>query len=251
MPVCSGCGASFEEEYKFCPYCGHAKPEPKKINVEVDIKPKKTPYDCPICHHANSVQKVTAIIDANTAEGTERVHTTGSSDYYSTNSGRKIGESELTSVSNKNSFQQSKLAKKLTIPKPPSKPASNVYSPGCWSIGITALVAYFIVYPFSNDSVVIILIGVAILTVILLYILTSLINGGGNAKKKDEEANKKYEKEIEIYDNIRKMWNELYYCHKHDVVFITGKDEYAPADDVWKACKYWNQGMPFQKEIKK
>ena len=34
MPVCEGCGASYEDGYKFCPHCGRAKPEPQKIIVE-------------------------------------------------------------------------------------------------------------------------------------------------------------------------------------------------------------------------
>lgn len=35
MPVCQGCGGSFDDQFKFCPYCGRAKPEPLTINVNV------------------------------------------------------------------------------------------------------------------------------------------------------------------------------------------------------------------------
>jgi hypothetical protein len=34
MPVCAGCGASYEDSFKFCPYCGRAEPEPIKVIVE-------------------------------------------------------------------------------------------------------------------------------------------------------------------------------------------------------------------------
>jgi uncharacterized protein YjbI with pentapeptide repeats len=34
MPLCDGCGASYENSFKFCPHCGRAKTEPQKIIVE-------------------------------------------------------------------------------------------------------------------------------------------------------------------------------------------------------------------------
>lgn len=34
MPVCQGCGASYENSFSFCPHCGRAKAEPQKIIVE-------------------------------------------------------------------------------------------------------------------------------------------------------------------------------------------------------------------------
>ena len=34
MPLCEGCGASYEDNYKFCPHCGRAKLESPKIIIE-------------------------------------------------------------------------------------------------------------------------------------------------------------------------------------------------------------------------
>jgi predicted nucleic acid-binding Zn-ribbon protein len=34
MPLCEGCGASYEDSYKFCPHCGRAKPE--KVEHKLD-----------------------------------------------------------------------------------------------------------------------------------------------------------------------------------------------------------------------
>jgi uncharacterized protein YjbI with pentapeptide repeats len=34
MPVCDGCGASYDNSFKFCPHCGRVKPEPTKIIIE-------------------------------------------------------------------------------------------------------------------------------------------------------------------------------------------------------------------------
>jgi hypothetical protein len=37
MPICEGCGGSYDDQFKFCPYCGRAKPESKDININVNI----------------------------------------------------------------------------------------------------------------------------------------------------------------------------------------------------------------------
>ena len=39
MPLCQGCGASYDDNYKFCPHCGRAKPEPQAINLNVQVAP--------------------------------------------------------------------------------------------------------------------------------------------------------------------------------------------------------------------
>ena len=35
MPVCVGCGSSYDNEFGFCPYCGRVKPEPTRIQIEI------------------------------------------------------------------------------------------------------------------------------------------------------------------------------------------------------------------------
>lgn len=37
MPVCKGCGGSFDDGFKFCPYCGRAKPESEAIMIEINV----------------------------------------------------------------------------------------------------------------------------------------------------------------------------------------------------------------------
>lgn len=39
MPLCQGCGASYDDNFKFCPHCGRAKPEPQSINLNVQVGP--------------------------------------------------------------------------------------------------------------------------------------------------------------------------------------------------------------------
>jgi len=36
MPECNGCGASYEDNFNFCPFCGKAKPVPSTITVKVE-----------------------------------------------------------------------------------------------------------------------------------------------------------------------------------------------------------------------
>ncbi len=35
MPICEGCGGSYDNQFKFCPHCGRAKPEPATLNINV------------------------------------------------------------------------------------------------------------------------------------------------------------------------------------------------------------------------
>lgn len=37
MPMCKGCGGSFDDSFRFCPYCGRAQPESEVIKVEVSV----------------------------------------------------------------------------------------------------------------------------------------------------------------------------------------------------------------------
>lgn len=37
MPVCEGCGGSYDKSFNFCPYCGRAKQELSDINLNVNI----------------------------------------------------------------------------------------------------------------------------------------------------------------------------------------------------------------------
>lgn len=39
MPLCQGCGANYDDNYKFCPHCGRARPEPASINLNVQVAP--------------------------------------------------------------------------------------------------------------------------------------------------------------------------------------------------------------------
>ena len=35
MPVCIGCGGSYDSNFRFCPFCGRAKPEPETVKIQL------------------------------------------------------------------------------------------------------------------------------------------------------------------------------------------------------------------------
>jgi len=37
MPVCKGCGGSYDNNFQFCPHCGRAKPEQESLKVQVSV----------------------------------------------------------------------------------------------------------------------------------------------------------------------------------------------------------------------
>jgi hypothetical protein len=37
MPICDGCGGSYDDQFKFCPHCGRAKSEPPTVNINVTL----------------------------------------------------------------------------------------------------------------------------------------------------------------------------------------------------------------------
>ena len=39
MPLCAGCGSSYSDDFRFCPHCGCARPEPVRVRVEVHSAP--------------------------------------------------------------------------------------------------------------------------------------------------------------------------------------------------------------------
>jgi hypothetical protein len=51
MPVCKGCGGSFDDSFRFCPYCGLAKPESEVIKVEVRVSSDDKWDTCQICRY--------------------------------------------------------------------------------------------------------------------------------------------------------------------------------------------------------
>ena len=55
MPVCSGCSASYSDDYSFCPYCGKVKSEEKAVNINASVSQKPLRYE--YCVLENIIEK--------------------------------------------------------------------------------------------------------------------------------------------------------------------------------------------------
>lgn len=248
MPVCEGCGGSYEEAFNFCPYCGRAKPEPPKAKLELDIKLKPSVYDCPLCENPSSVQKVSAIVAAGTAETNSSSYSSGTSSLYSSSSGNKIGEGYSNTSTNLQGFSQSKLAKKLASAIAPKEPKKTdfEYFPG--SIGFAIIFfplwllgAYLTGrenYDFGPTMLALFCYGPIVAT-IGGFLVISVINSLNGSSEKFQAANEKYDSDLPIYQSAYKQWENLFYCHRHDVVYMMGSKQFAPSKETWAACIRW------------
>ena len=157
MPICDGCGSSYDDHYKFCPHCGSAKPEPQTIRVQVEEKRPKNA--CPVCERIDQVRKVSAIYSADTArsEGSSHTVSTGSlsgSGEYRNRDGDYLGQTTSSgtsisfSTSTTSGYSQSDLSKLVAPPRKPVEPQLQTHG-----IGSAASYVEFVI-----------LIGIAILT---------------------------------------------------------------------------------------
>ena len=239
MPVCQGCNASYDESFAFCPYCGSAKPETPKIKLEVDLPRKQTPEDCPKCDNDLHTQIVSSIYASGTTTGIGYTEGSGTSNYYQTYDGKRIGTSRSSSSSSSFSVNQSQLAKNFIPPNKPIKSES-----GCAVIlGIITFVASglltgWIIFDLmylqgflSTTAIVFSFIGLFILIYGASIYSIMALTKGENAKKDEEFENK-----MVIYEKAMFVWEHLYYCHKHDIVFLEGQKDYFPVKQTLEAC---------------
>jgi hypothetical protein len=236
MPICQGCNVSFDESFAFCPYCGRAKPETPKIKLEVDLTRKQTPEDCPKCNNDTHTQKVSSIYASGTSTGTDYTVGSGTSNYYQTYDGKRIGTSRSSSSSSSFSINQSQLAEYLIPPTPPKREgASN------WPLIIIVVLALLFTYgifdsmkhppDLSGFGTTLICCGVWALMAALLGILWHYLTRSETRQK--EEA---FQEKMKKYKKARYVWEHLYYCHKHDIVFLEGRKDYFPVKETLDAC---------------
>jgi Na+-transporting methylmalonyl-CoA/oxaloacetate decarboxylase gamma subunit len=92
----------------------------------------------------------------------------------------------------------------------------------------------------TGETITFVIIGLVILG-FAIWGITSMVNGQNNSEENDQKAEEKYESELTDYKVALIAWNALYYCHKHDIVFMLGNNDYAPKEDMWKACIRWGK----------
>ena len=220
MPVCPGCGASYEDTYQFCPHCGRAKPAPQQVNVTYE---ERLPCNaCPECHRNDRAEKVSAIVNRDT------VQISGSSQSTSTYVDRNGYTRRETSDNPFSGVQQSNLAARLS---PPAKPEAKgaclrylLYLPVLW-IGIICFAG--LVLPGNSDLPLKTLAGVGLVVSILLLVWITLSIRNVNRKAKEKQA-----QEMARWNKAVARWEQLYYCHRDDVLFVPGQSETIPVQSM-------------------
>lgn len=183
MPTCPGCGASYADEFRFCPHCAHPRPETPKIQVEVTEA--LAPNACPHCKRVDSVQKLSSIRAGGTQRTSGVSHTSGSSSvdgnttYYGSNNAR-VGTGQVLIV-----------------------------------CGTPLLILFIAVF-------------------VITAILTWLDKPSSKATEaRNEESMRQYRLEHSAQQKALAIWNQLYYCHRDDIVYMPGtKYTAAPKDTV-------------------
>lgn len=256
MPVCDGCGFSFNDTFKFCPQCGRAKPEAPSVKLEVEVKSRAHDFDCPLCRDASAVQKVSAIVGGSTSISQGSSSSSGSSSVYAEHSGEKVANAYSYSSTSSYNKSQTELAKKLTLPDPPVEPQRSWYSaPGCWSGGagvVGVLLVSFLLFKINSYGDLFRSIGggflgcgIGVVAVGLGAGLAAIVVGNiaDSMKGTDEKyqaAMEDYRREMQVYAGLQAQWEKLYYCHKHDVVYTTTLQEAVPVGEAISACYLWS-----------
>lgn len=231
MPECKGCGGSYDDKFAFCPYCGKAKPETPKVKLEVNMVRKASPEDCPKCGSDANVQKVSSIVSAGTSRGTNRSTSAGSTQYR-TSDGTRAGNSTTASSTVSRSLHQSDLAQML---EPPTAPVEKTLLDELSGAGMFILgaVGGFIFEALFQSG------GCFLIPAILCSLISvGIIASAFISRSTNEE---KYQGELAAYQKAQHVWNHLYYCHKHDLVFMEGHKEWESVENAKKACYQWGE----------
>ncbi|NSW54248.1 MAG: hypothetical protein HPY85_17230 [Anaerolineae bacterium] len=256
MPICDGCGFSYDDSFKFCPQCGRATPEPPRMKLEVEVKAPAHDFDCPLCGHADAVQKVSAIVGGSTSISQGSSTSSGSSSVYSERSGEKVANAYSSSSSTSYHKSQTELAKKLSLPEAPTEPKREWYAaPGCWGtagaiiagIGTVAILTQLDFYTNLYHSPLGVIFGCIIGGVVVGLVgglaIAIVGNIADSLKGTDDLYNaamEGYRKEAAAFAGLKAQWDNLYYCHKHDVVYTTTLREAVPVEAAISACRLWS-----------
>lgn len=141
MAICEGCGFSYQDSFQFCPQCGRAKPKYTNVTLSTSVV---TELECPKCHSDDKVEKISAILKAqtHTIEGSLPI-----SEVY-TNSEGEIRTD--TSYKKFTSTQLSSLARSVAYPPQPVIPKKpTIFWLLCFSVLTISGICFFL-YSFGD-----------------------------------------------------------------------------------------------------
>lgn len=215
MPECDGCGVSYEDTIRLCPYCGRENTKPL---VSTPVDQGFLPMACPVCLRADKVASVSGIRLSQTQQ------VTGSTPVSNTHTDKDGKTHSSVSYANFSGTQITNLAKELTPPSKPTKPSKH--GCGTWFlffliIGMIGQLFYIVA---NNEG--------KLLEICILIILIGLFFWWLATYIKVENmypANlEKFEKDIINWEKAIVNWDHLYYCSRDNCVFIPGRNSYAP-----------------------
>ncbi|UYN89772.1 MAG: hypothetical protein KIT08_00685 [Anaerolineales bacterium] len=216
-----------------------------KTRLEVDVKLKPSPYDCPLCEKPFDVQKVSAILASGTAHSSTRSTSSGTTDIYSEPGGNRLSTGYLHSSTQSASFSQSRLAELLAPAEPPKGPNRKEFDEVGSTIGCLFLpfwgVSAYLLSRASEDWAGSILCAGPVLGLLVAVLAANLIHSKDEPEKKYQQAMDEHKKILSEYENAYEKWNQLYFCHKHDIVFVAGSKDYAGSNEAWDACLDWGR----------
>lgn len=219
MPLCNGCGASYDNREDFCPYCRRHNP-----TIPNNKEEPLSFLACPYCKETDKVEKVAAIIAAQTRtiQGVNQ-----DSAVFVAKNGRVIRNS-----SNFSGTESTSLAKSLIWNPPPVQQPKEPKTTLSKAPGITMMVAAFVLFFLSftnNDSA-----GCCASTSILFF-LFGVVKFLEARNYNYEKATQKYSAQLKRIEEIKQAksnYNQLYYCYRDARVFIPESDRSAPIEKL-------------------
>lgn len=258
MIYCGDCGTANPLSNKYCGSCGL---ELVKLSKERESQleyPEFSSNVCPQCQKFDLIQKVSAIV-ANATQQTLGTSTTVgqttidfAEELYSHNKYLGKGNVSGTALSESSTFvsekAQSDLARKLSPPQKPSEPElqhigfGHWYEEhvGCWLTFILACIGCGIGGALSDSTAwaVVGFIAGAALAGLLSVMFEDFV-----FKDSREKAQKEFDLKIESFpqqlanwESAYRIWNQVYYCHRDDVVFMPGEQQCVEPNQIIRLC---------------
>jgi hypothetical protein len=164
---------------------------------------------CPVDYKSDSIQKVSAIVKGGTGTTTMSGPTFAS---MATKEGTSYGSGFTTLAGS----SQTELAERLSPPNEPSRPNEKK---GDWQIGcgyVSILPIIFFAFSFLNSGGTS---GDLISALIYAVIPGLLIYYGYLARESVPGEMTIWKDKMNEWERNHEYWQQLYYCHKHDIVF--------------------------------
>lgn len=208
MPYCSRCGTQFEAAGVFCQNCGAVRNELISDSAAA-VQPGKatnvaagTGAACPDCHQVDLVQRVRSVVSEGTTDRT----------YSGRGSAVAISSSGFTpafGTSTINARSATDLAQRLAPPAMSSCPNSQCGFCGRGKMSGSRLIWFFLMFAGLIPG--------------LIY--RSYKFGQCKANIRNVEYPR--------WQQMMQSWNDLFYCHRCDVVFDPQKQRQARADQMY------------------